>query len=361
MSSLKKLWSVLMIAALALAVAACSDNGEKNDAGAKDKGVRPDSVPAPSKLTCSGDCKDFVMSRLIFPDAQTASQIGVDYNDDDTVDNALGSILGALSGVTSSLDLQKSVDEAMNEGSTIMLLRVQAKDFTNATTAASQAWVGLDDKCCTSTSDAKKCATEAKATCFSGSHTFYPDKQASDAKAIFGGYINGGQFEFGSMGSTMSLSLPITGQALNLNLKGVFIKGTVNSAGTSISKGILAGVVTKSDLDTELLPNIVKMLNETLEDPKTEESTKKTILSMFDDNNDKKISNSEVTENALIKTFLSGDVDIDGDKKMELSLGVEFEAVSATIDDTGTKPDAGTTPDSSTTVDAAASDAGSGG
>ena len=39
----------------------------------------------------------------------------------------------------------------------------------------------------------------------------------------------------------------------------------------------------------------------------------------------------EVKDNDIIKAFLQGDVDVDGDGTPELSLGVGFEAVAATI------------------------------
>jgi len=369
MRSLKSLLSALLIAALTLSVVACSDDDPVKDAAVKDTGPEVDTVKPPDKITCNNDCKDLVMDSLTFPDSTTAATIGVDYNNDGTVDNALGSILGALSGITTSLDLQKSIDAALYKGSTIMLLRMQAADFANAATAASQAWVGQAMACCTSVTDEAQCKTEALAGCFAGSHTFYTDNAASDPKAILGGSITAGNFNFGSKSSTMALSLPITTAGiLKLNLKGVYLKGDINAAGTKITNGVLAGVVTKDDLDNSLLPNITKMLNATLTDPLVEQSTKDTITTLFDANSDGTIDDKEVADNALIKTFLAGDVDVDGDGTMELSLGISFTATSATIDETGTAPDAGgPVPDAGGPVpdqgaaDAAVSDAGTGG
>jgi hypothetical protein len=370
MCSLKSLWSALIIAALALSVAACSDDDTNKDSGVSDgPNIKKDGiVPPPTKLTCNGDCKDLVMDSLTFPDTTTAATVGVDYTGDGTVDNALGSILGALSGITSSLDLQKSIDNALHQGTTIMLLRMQAANFATAATAASQAWVGQKMACCTSITDEDKCKTEAMAGCYGGSHTFFTDNTASDPKAIFGGSITGGKFQFGSMSSTMSLNLPITGAgALELSLKGVHLMGDVNAAGTKITNGILAGVVTKEDLDTKLLPQIATMLNNTLNDATVDKTTKDTIKTLFDTDADGQIAEAEVKDNALIKTFLAGDVDVDGDGKMELSLGISFTATSATIDESGTAPDAGgptpdaggPTPDAG--ADMAAIDAATGG
>lgn len=366
MRSLKSLLSAILIAALTLSVAACSDDDTNKDSGTKTDGpiIQDDgNVPPPTKLTCNGDCKDLVLDSLTFPDTTTAASIGVDYTGDGSVDNALGSILGALSGITSSLDLQKSINNAVNQGTTIMLMRMQAQNFATVATAASQAWVGQKMACCTSTTDDAQCAAEAKAGCFGGSHTFYTNNTASDPKAIFGGSITGGKFKFGSRTSTMSLNLPITNAgALELNLKGVYLMGDVNSAGTKITNGILAGVVTKEDLDTKLLPQIATMLNDTLNDATVEQTTKDTIKTLFDTDTDGQISEAEVKDNALIKTFLAGDVDVDGDGKMELSLGISFTATSAVIDESGTAPDAGgPTPDAGPTPDMAVIDAATGG
>jgi hypothetical protein len=345
MCSFKSLWSAILIAALTLSVVACSDDDTPKP---KTDGpiIQEDgNVPPPNKLICNGDCKDLVMDTMTFPDSTTAATIGVDYSGSGTVDNALGSILGALGGLAPSMNLQESIDDAVNQGTTLMLLRMQASSFATAATAASQAWVGQKMSCCTS-SDSAKCKTEAQAGCFGGSHTFYADNTASDPKAIFGGSITGGKFKFGSRTSTMSLNLPVTGAALQLNLKGVYLMGDINAAGTKITNGILAGVVTKDDLDNELMPAIAKLLNDLLNDPTAQKTTKDTITTLFDTNTDGTIDEAEVKENALIKTFLAGDVDIDGDGKQEMSLGISFTGTSATINETGTAPDAGgPTPD----------------
>lgn len=368
MRSMKSLLGIIGVMALALALAACSDDDKPTTDGGNgklDKGTvikKDGTVPPPTKLTCSGDlkCKDLVMSRLIFPDATTATKIGVDFNGDDAVDNALGSILGALSGMTSSLNLQESIDETTYQGGTMILLRLEAKDFTNEAKSAAQAWLGAEQECCTS-KDLATCKSEAMASCFSGSYTHYvADNSPTDA--IFGGTITGGNINYGSMDSTMTIQLPITDAGvISLSLKAVHLMGKLS--GDTITDGILAGAVTKKDLDENLLPTIAKMLDDTLNDPNGDQTTKDTIKTLFDTNpEDGHISTKEVADNSLIKTFLAGDVDVDGDGQMELSLGIAFEAVGCTINETGTPPDSGTTtPDTGVTPDSAAADAGTSG
>lgn len=363
MRSLKTVVGALAMSALILSAAACSDddNGPQVDSKVTDKDGGPDpdgKVKPPDKLTCNNDCKDFVMSRLIFPDATTASKIGKDYNNDGNVDNALGQILAALGGVAPSMNLQESVDGAVYAGKTILLVRMQASDFQTAATAAAQAWVGESTTCCSDPTKIPACKTEAMTKCFDGSSTFTPDPSANTKDAIFGGSITGGKFEFGP--SEMVISLPITTQGvLTANLKGVYISGELSSDGKTIKNGQLAGAVTKSDLDSSLIPAVKDMLNSTLNDPKTDKTTKDTITTLFDKDNDGTISLDEVKGNSLIKMFLAGDVDVTGDGNKEMTLGIGFEGVAAVINDKGTTVDSGT-PDTGAvdagTVDAPAGD-----
>jgi hypothetical protein len=74
------------------------------------------------------------------------------------------------------------------------------------------------------------------------------------------------------------------------------------------------------------------MLNETLKTTE-EQTTKDLILQLFDTDGDKTISTAEIQNNATLKMLLAGDVDVDGDGKKELSLGVGFTAVDAKIKD----------------------------
>lgn len=332
---------LLMVGLCVLGLATCNgDNGTTKD-GAVD-GVQTGDTGPVTPITCAGDCADLVMNKLTLPDATTASQIGWDYNNDGSKDNALGSILGALGGVASGMNIQESVDGGVNGGSTILLLRVQAQSFADAVGAKLQTWVGAKQICCKD-SKATTCASEAAAKCFNGTNTFWLDPN-SPKDALFGGKITSGKFHFGP--AKLRFNIPFTGAGnLELDLKAVHITGSIGSDGKSITSGVLAGAISKTDLDTKLIPTVATMLEKTYTDPKTEQSTKNTIKTLFDTNSDGHISKDEVANNTLIKTFLAGDVDVDGDKINELSLAVGFTAVGAKIDDKNPAPDLGVTPD----------------
>lgn len=350
-----------IVAVLALFVAGCSDddNGKTDGQVKDDIGVKPDTGPPPTKLECNNDCVDLVMSAITLPDATTASKIGHDYDGDGSVDNALGGILGGLSSmVGGSLNVQEAVEGGVNAGKTLVLMRLQADDWASDDSSKAQAWVGAEMSCCSNPDDKAACATEAKANCFNGSTTFYPASD-SPTDAIFGGAISGGKAVYGP--SSLKFILPFTGAGdLVLNLKSVYLKGDVAADGKSITNGILAGLITQDDLNNNLIPTIKDMLNDTLNDPTQDPQVLNIITSLFDGNSDGTITEDEVKNSTVVSTFLGGDVDIDNDGVKELSLGVGFEAVSATIDEAGTPPDAGPTPDTGATPDAGAPDAAAG-
>ena len=132
----------------------------------------------------------------------------------------------------------------------------------------------------------------------------------------------------------------------------------MGSDGKSITNGILAGAITQDDLNNNLIPTIKDMLNKTLGDATTDPQVKNIITSLFDADQDGTITEAEVKNSTVVETFLGGDVDVDGDGVKELSLGVSFTAVAATIDETGTPPDAGPDPDVGPAPDVATDDAG---
>ena len=357
MRSTTRLLSLLLALTVAIAAVACSDDDTTADKGVttKDGGgdtkvtPTPDQGPAPVMDCTKNTCTDFVMDKIIMPvtsgDAQKYSLVfkGKKYN-------ALGNILALLAAQAPNLGIQESIDGALCAGSTIVLMKVQAKSMTADVAAVAQALVGAEQKCCpTADKDksakdyATKCCTEAKSGCFGGTGT-HCAATGSPTDMLFKGKIAGGAAKFGP--SKMKLKIPLTSAGtLDLTLKYVHIEAKTTA--NKMTEGVLSGAIPKSDLDKNVIPQVASMLNKTYIDPTTDKSTKDMIKQLFDTDADGKITTQEVKDNALIKTFLAGDVDVDGDGENELSLGIGFTATTAKIADkcgTTPTPDTGTTP-----------------
>ena len=84
-------------------------------------------------------------------------------------------------------------------------------------------------------------------------------------------------------------------------------------------------------MGTVVLPQLAAILNNLIKNPSTPAATKAAILAALDTNKDNSISGAELAGNALLKPYLAGDVDVDGDGKKEVSMGVGFTAVGASI------------------------------
>ncbi|MCA9665784.1 MAG: hypothetical protein KC503_09360 [Myxococcales bacterium] len=329
---MKKLAALLFVPALALATIGCGDSGTT----VQPDGVKPtpdggtDTTAPPAQLDCAANtCSDFVAATLSLPaDQNQASELGYDYDKDGLPDNALGGILSGLAGVLQGVDLQANLNEVFNEGSTIILMKVQANDFTNETNAAAQAFLGEKVDCCPTDKDPTACAAESKTTCFGGSFSFKVDAASAGTKAIFGGTITGGALSLGP--SSLSLKLPIAGAEINLVLQQARIQADAISA-TSITGGKITGGISQQDLNTGVIPAIAGLVDGLVKDPNTSQSTKDQILNLFDTDKDGTVTTQEVADNSLIQTFLSGDVDVDGDGNLDLTLGVGFTGVAATI------------------------------
>lgn len=331
------MWVCLGLAAGLCLLAACAGgrgyvhsdgeiaDGESQMRDAREAGEVPDATPI-TPIVCQNDCRDFVVTRLILPDTTTGPKYGLDLTGDGKVDNALGSILGTLSSV-GSLSLQQDMDESTYGGGTVMLIRVQSSSFVSAAQAKAQAWRGANQKCCTDPNSLTACKSEAAKTCHSGSYSFAVHATTPN-EARFLGVIAASVMSFGPSAMKLTLALP-GGGTVDLEVRSVRLKGTIGASG--ITEGIIAGALTKSEIDSKLMPAFVTLLNATLSDASTSTSTKSTILSLFDANKDGKIDLSELTGNALLKMLFAGDVDLDHDGQKELSLGLGLEAVGATI------------------------------
>jgi hypothetical protein len=219
------------------------------------------------------------------------------------------------------------MDLQVYSGELLQLVRIFAANLVNDPGAVLQTWAGAAQTCCQAPTDVTLCETQAATTCFSGTHTFSPDPSDPQGTLLTGAIVSGGM---SFTAPKMKLRIPFGPMGMmELEVKAAHIKGAVSGSG--IINGVVAGAISQADVQNKILPAIATSLNDTLNDPTVDAQVKTMILALFDTNADGTITTQEVAGNALISTFLSGDVDVDNDGVMELSVGMGYTAVPAVI------------------------------
>src|SRR5512141_324485 len=81
-------------------------------------------------ITPEGAHYHYVVNKALVPTNNNESrEYGLDLNGDGTPDNQLGMVLGTLAGM--GFDIQGTIDKAIANGSIILLVDFQTKDFMN--------------------------------------------------------------------------------------------------------------------------------------------------------------------------------------------------------------------------------------
>ncbi|MDB4961796.1 MAG: hypothetical protein JWP01_1795 [Myxococcales bacterium] len=312
----------LLLAALPFSLVACGG----------DDGGEPMIVP-------EGEHTQYVASKANVPtNNNQAREYGLDLDGNGVADNQLGMVLGTLS--TMGFDIQTTIDDAVNEGSIILLVDFQTKDFTNTTAAGIKILLGSNPmpQPCTDP------AMPTPATC--GKHLagtgMFSISSTSPSDAALGGKIINGTFTGGPGDLSLQIALGST-EPLTLDLIGARAKASAITA-TDIGSVILAGALTESDLNTKVIPAIAAQIAPVIAADCTmpasppgcgcmASSTGKTVLDLFDggDGTPKNcmVSVEEIKMNSLIQSLLAPDVTINGVKA--LSLGIKIEAKHATF------------------------------
>jgi len=298
-------------------------------------------------VTPEGTHYHYVSSKANVPtNNNQARDYGLDLNGDKTVDNQLGMVLGTLA--TMGFDIQGTIDKAVAEGSIILLLDMQTKDFTNTSAAGLKVILGANPMPAACNAGEMFCNTATPPVCtgcghhLSGSATFDIAARSPDNAAV-GGKIVNGTFTGGPGDISLQIALGGT-QAIQLDLIGARAKASGITA-TGITSVILAGALTQQDLNTKVIPAITAQIApiitrdcNMLSSPPacgcTSGSTGKTVLDLFDGDiagtqKDCMVTNEEIVGNSLIQSLLAPDVKINGTDA--LSLGIKVEATGATF------------------------------
>lgn len=326
MASIRPFLLAAAVAALPLTLVACGGDDGGSDI-----------------ITPEGEHHQTVASQAFVPTNNgQARDYGLDIGSpegglDGTYDNQLGMVLAALG--TMGFDLQGTIDQAVAEGSIILLVDFQTTDFTNAKAAGLKVLLGDKATATPSPCNAdEEYDKEAGTGCghhLDGTGSFTLAAGSPDDAAVAGKIVNG-VFNGGPGNISLQIAIGST-DPLTLDLIGARAKAS-GVAADKIDSAILGGAVSETDINTKVLPAIQAQLGpiiaETCTDTTADDcgctaGTGKTILDLFDTDDDCMVSVDEIKENTLIKSLLAPDVTIDGVKA--LSLGIKVSTTKATF------------------------------
>jgi hypothetical protein len=298
--------------------------------------VEPDAAPdapppidAPTLLTTH----HYVMDKQIIPQTTTqARDVALDLDGNATLDNQLGQVTAAFSSM--GFDVQTPADLAVDRGSTLVLVDLEANGFTNSE-ARFTLFGGANPQppACTNGADTV-CRHHLDGT---GSFTVVA---TSTHDALLAGSLAQSVLVTGvnSVGHLQIQTNLVTTNPVTLNLVGARVKVSGPSA-TGITSGVIAGAVTATEIDGTLLPAWQQSFNAAmLKDcpggPPScgcvTGSQGKDLQQLFDTNpRDCVISVVEIKNNALIQGLIAPDVTIDGQQALSLAIG--FTATKATF------------------------------
>lgn len=332
MASIRPLF-LLAAAALPLSLAAC---------GGDDGGT----------VIPEGMHYQYVAAKAFVPtNNNQAREYGLDIGSPDgkldkTVDNQLGMVLGTLASM--GFDIQGTIDKAVAEGSIILLVDFQTKDFTNTTAAGLNVLLGANPMPAACMTGEEFCMTGQTTNCTGCSHHLqgtgsFSIAPGSPMDAGVAGKIINGTFNGGPGNVSLQIALGGT-DAIQLDLIGARAKAS-GITDTAIDSVIIGGAVTQDDLNTKVIPAIASQIAPIITRDCTmptmppgcgcaANSTGKTILDLFDGDitgtqKNCAVSVEEIKGNSLIQSLLAPDVKIDG--KDALSIGIKAQAKHATF------------------------------
>ena len=263
----------------------------------------------------------FVTNKLLIPTTQAQSQayaLNLDGNSQNHNQNLFGGLLALLTTVAPGVDLQSTVDQAVNAGQVISLHVVKTNDLQNAPSVSWSIFQG------------QKTQSPPK---FDGSDQFMIDPAGPASSPIVGSLTNG---HFTGGPGTTQVTLYLLGTPVVVSLIGVRLDSDLSAKGCT--NGKLGGGVTVDEFRSKLLPGIVAGLNGIISTDKTVATP---ILQALDSDHNGTISIQELENNPLLIAALSPDLDLldasgkfnpgqDGVKD-SYSMGLGFTCVLATF------------------------------
>lgn len=323
-----QLTSSFLIIGIAPMIACSSDSGG-SDSGDDDAFI----------LDLAGTHTQYVADTIIIPTMTGQSgMLALDIDKDGRPDNGLGNALSALAN--EGVDLQPTVTDGVNTGSSIILADLQATALDNASGVGLRFYLGGNPNppACSDVTMPDTCGMHLMGGASFDFIVGSPDD------ALIGGRLIDGTFKAQAPGTvTLNLSFVEGKPPTTLKLIGTRTEFTVKADGTM--SGELVGAISPALLSPVASQLIIDLITKdcigTFPDCCTADSPGKFFLDLIDSNDeDCMVTSEQVASNSIIRSLLSPDVDMFNGTTFDpgvdgvddsISLGLGFSAVGATF------------------------------
>jgi hypothetical protein len=262
-----------------------------------------------------------VTNQLMLPttkDQSEAYALNVDVDSQQTGDNLFGQLLALLTSVAPSLELQATLDQAVDAGQLVTLHLVTADDPLNDPSVSWSILLG---------------ETATSAPGFDGTDTFAIDS-AAPANAPIVGNLADGHFSGGP--GAARLRFVLLGQQVDVSVIGLRLEADLSAAGCA--NGRLGGGLTVDDFRGKLLPTLTDGLNLAVQ---SNSALANLLLPTLDADGDGTIAVQELENNPMLRIAAQPDLDLldasgsfnpgqDGTND-SYSMGLGFTCVPATF------------------------------
>jgi hypothetical protein len=282
---IKNVFALNTILAIVLLLTACSTLKPTPTPTAQ-----PEPTPTAVVIPVTGAQYQFVTNKLLLPTTYKLTQdFGLNIDDDDrqNTENKFGDLLTLLTSVAPQLEIQSTLDDAVNNGQLVTLHMVKADDFLNDPSVLWSVYLGQRTQ---------------TAPAFDGSDQLTLDSATPLDSPIVGSLTNG---RFTGGPGAARIRIHLLGQQVEVDLIGVRLEADISVNGCIDGK--MGGGITVEEFRDRLLPAIADGLNQVIT---ADNSAATPILQAFDSNKDGIITVEELEKNPVLMIAVSPDLDL---------------------------------------------------
>jgi len=283
--------------------------------------TQPASTPTTVVTPATGVQYQFVTNKLLLPATREQTQafaLNVDNDSQQNPDNKFGELLTLLTSAVPGLELQSTLDQAVDTGQLVSLHMVKTDDSLNDPSVSWSVYLGQRTQ---------------SAPSFDGADQFTLDSGTPLNSPIIGSLTNG---RFAGGPGAVQVRMVLLGQRVEVDLIGAQLEADFTADGCVDGK--FGGGVTVEEFRSRLLPAIADGLNQIIKENNTAATP---LLRAFDSDKDGAITAQELEKNPILMIAVSPDLDLldasgkfnpgqDGVKD-SYSIGLGFTCVPATF------------------------------